>query len=159
MPGDLQEVVRVRGQEFGVSTGRPRRCGWFDAVAAAYTVRLNGVKTIAVTLLDVLDEFDTIKVCTAYTDGMTEYDTLPADIATLERLKPVLKEFPGWKTSISQCRKFENLPENTRRYIEALEGLTKCEVSLISVGPGPEQTIVKPGAPLAAWLGDRLPMA
>ncbi|MFC2174021.1 adenylosuccinate synthase [Acidobacteriota bacterium] len=156
MPDDLAERVRIRGQEFGVSTGRPRRCGWLDAVAASYSVRVNGIKTVAMTLLDVLDTFETVKVCTRYTDGVNEYETMPAAITTVEKLKPILTEFPGWNTPTTACKSYADLPENARKYVEAVENIIGCQVSLISVGPDRSQTIVRENSLLAQWLGEDL---
>jgi adenylosuccinate synthase len=131
--------------EYGATTGRPRRCGWFDAVAARYTAGINGVTAIALTRLDVLDQLPAIKVCTAYrVDGAT-MDSLPASGAALARAKPVYEELPGWQEDTSGARRFEDLPENARAYIRRIEQLLDAPVHLISVGPEREQAIaIKP---------------
>jgi len=131
--------------EYGATTGRPRRCGWFDAVAARYTAGINGVTAIALTRLDVLDQLPAIKVCTAYrVDGAT-VDSLPASGAALARAKPVYEELPGWQEDTSGARRFEDLPENARAYIRRIEQLLDAPVHLVSVGPEREQAIaIKP---------------
>jgi len=131
--------------EYGATTGRPRRCGWFDAVAARYTARINGVTAIALTRLDVLDELPAIKVCTAYeVDGATT-GSLPASGAQMARAKPVYEELPGWREDTSGARRFQDLPENARAYIRRIEHLLDAPVHLISVGPEREQAIaIKP---------------
>jgi adenylosuccinate synthase len=121
--------------EYGATTGRPRRCGWFDAVAARYTARINGVTAIALTRLDVLDRLPAIKVCTAYRlDGATT-DSLPASGAVLARARPVYEELPGWQEDTSGARQFEDLPVNARAYIRRIEQLLDAPVHLVSVGP------------------------
>ncbi|HLA17897.1 MAG TPA: adenylosuccinate synthase [Dehalococcoidia bacterium] len=131
--------------EYGATTGRPRRCGWFDAVAARYTAGINGVTAIALTRLDVLDELPAIKVCTAYeVDGATT-GSLPASGAQMARAKPVYEELPGWREDTSGARRFQDLPENARAYIRRIEQLLDAPVHLISVGPEREQAIaIKP---------------
>jgi adenylosuccinate synthase len=131
--------------EYGATTGRPRRCGWFDAVAARYTARINGVTAIALTRLDVLDRLPAIKVCTAYRlDGATT-DSLPASGAVLARARPVYEELPGWQEDTSGARQFEDLPVNARAYIRRIEQLLDAPVHLVSVGPEREQAIaIKP---------------
>jgi adenylosuccinate synthase len=132
--GEVGERLRQIGSEFGTTTGRPRRCGWFDAVAARTTVRLNGVTEIALTKLDVLDSFDRIKVCTAYRMGRKVLHHFPADWESLKRCTPVYEEFPGWKTPAA-CRDAAGLPEGALAYIRTLERLVGCRVTLVSVGP------------------------
>jgi adenylosuccinate synthase len=131
--------------EYGATTGRPRRCGWFDAVAARYTARINGVTAVALTRLDVLDRLPAIKVCTAYRlDGATT-DSLPASGAVLARARPVYEELPGWQEDTSGARQFEDLPANARAYIRRIEQLLDAPVHLVSVGPEREQAIaIKP---------------
>jgi adenylosuccinate synthase len=128
--------------EYGATTGRPRRCGWFDAVAARYSARINGVTAIALTRLDVLDRLPAIKVCTAYqVDGATT-GSLPASGAQMARAKPVYEELPGWQEDTSGARQFNDLPENARAYIRRIEQLLDAPVHLVSVGPEREQAIV-----------------
>ncbi|HLB26494.1 MAG TPA: adenylosuccinate synthase, partial [Dehalococcoidia bacterium] len=125
--------------EYGATTGRPRRCGWFDAVAARYSARINGVTAVALTRLDVLDRLPAIKVCTAYSVDGAETDSLPASGAALARAKPVYEELPGWQEDTSCARRFDDLPENARAYIRRVEQLLGAPVHLISVGPEREQ--------------------
>ena len=136
------EKLRDIGGEYGVTTGRARRCGWFDAVAADYAVYMNGVTDVALTKIDVLDTFKTIKVSTGYMiDG--EYCSYLPDTALQERAKPVYTEFEGWLEDTTKCRTWENLPEKCRSYILALEKLIGAPITLISVGPERDQLIVR----------------
>ncbi|MCB5230922.1 MAG: adenylosuccinate synthase [Candidatus Cloacimonas sp.] len=135
------ERIREVGNEYGASTGRPRRIGWFDAVAGRFSTIINGFDEIALTLLDVLQGFDTLKICYAYDiDGeiCTEY---PADTELLERAKPVYYELPGWEEDITGCREYDELPENAKSYVKKVEELLNVKVSIISVGPERQQTI------------------
>lgn len=138
------EKLCAEGHEFGVTTGRKRRCGWFDAVIARYAAEVNGLTDVALTKLDVLSAFDTIKVCVAYEcDGKT-YDYFPMQQSVLFHAQPVYKELPGWKgVDISECRSFEELPENAQKYVEYLEELSGVRVSIIGVGPDRDETIVR----------------
>jgi len=135
------EQLRQTGGEFGATTGRPRRCGWFDSMVIRYAVRVNGLTGIALTKLDVLSEFDTIKVCTGYTYQGTTLETLPAALETFENCQPVYEELPGWKTDITGARSFEELPETARAYVRRLEELAGCPIVMVSVGPRRDQTI------------------
>ena len=147
MPTELKDatgdMIRERGQEYGTVSGRARRCGWFDAVAARLSVRVNGFNSIAITRLDILDGMPKLKTCTAYKlDGKT-IDYFPSSIAALEKCEPVLEEIAGWDKPTNDVRKFKDLPPNSQRYIKKLEELTGCPVSLISVGKHREATIVR----------------
>jgi adenylosuccinate synthase len=147
MPSELKdetgEKLRERAGEFGATTGRPRRCGWFDAVAARHSSRVNGFTGAIVTRLDILDVFPEIGICTAYKlDGKT-INELPADISVLERCQPVFETLQGWMTPINDVREYSRLPLNSRRYIRRLEEICGCPVKLISVGPAREQTIFR----------------
>ncbi len=136
------EKLRQVGAEFGATTGRPRRCGWFDAMVIRYAVRINGLTGIALTKLDVLSDFDTIKVCTGYRFEGKELETLPARLETFEKCEPVYEELPGWKSDISNIRSFEELPEKARNYVRRLEELSECPIVLVSVGPRRDQTML-----------------
>ncbi len=136
-------LIRDRGHEYGTTTGRPRRCGWFDAVAARYSSRLNGYTGAAITRLDVLDTLPELRICVAYKLGGKTIDFFPAGINDLEKCEPVYEELPGWQTSISDIRKFEQLPVEARQYIARLEELCACPATVISVGPKREQTIIR----------------
>jgi adenylosuccinate synthase len=139
------ESLRERGVEFGTSTGRPRRCGWYDAVAVRFSVRLAGYSSIALTKLDVLDGFERIRVCTAYRDAVDgrEWTTVPASTSAYERFEPVYQDLPGWKADTTGCRAFEELPVNARAYVERLEQLAGVPIRYVSVGPERDQMIVR----------------
>ncbi|HEY8491887.1 MAG TPA: adenylosuccinate synthase, partial [Dehalococcoidia bacterium] len=128
--------------EVGTTTGRPRRCGWFDAVAARYTARLNGVHAAVLTRLDVLDQFSTIKVCTGYQTNGDILETFPANPAVLARCTPVYEELPGWETPTSHARRFEDLPARAQGYVRRIEELIGVPVDLVSVGPERDQAII-----------------
>src|SRR5437764_1038694 len=137
------EFLRRRGNEFGTVTGRPRRCGWFDAVAARYGQLLNGVSTVALTKLDVLDDFDEIPVCVAYKlHGETLRD-FPPDRRSLEAAEPVLRTFKGWKRSTVGALEWPDLPQEARDYVDFLEQEIEAPVTLVSTGPRREETIVR----------------
>ena len=134
-------LLRETGREFGATTGRPRRCGWFDAVATRYSVMVNGIDELAVTKLDVLDALPQIKVCVAYKVGSRIYDTIPNDINVLERCSPVYQEFDGWQMSTKQAQDFDQLPKRARVYLQKLAQLSGAKLSLVSVGARREETI------------------
>ena len=138
---DMGELIRKTGNEFGATTGRPRRCGWFDLVVARYSVMVNGIDSWAVTKLDVLDGVERIKICVAYEcDGRT-YESVPANIRVLERCRPVYEEFPGWMTSTKEATRFSELPPRARDYVRKLASLTGVPVEILSVGPRRESTM------------------
>lgn len=138
------ELLCSEGHEFGVTTGRKRRCGWFDAVIARWSAEVNGLTDIAITKLDVLSAFDTIKVCVAYECDGERYDYFPMQQSVLFHAKPIYEELPGWKgEDITGCRTYDELPANTRAYIEHLEELTGVSMSIVSVGPDRDQTIFR----------------
>ncbi|HLB28086.1 MAG TPA: adenylosuccinate synthase [Dehalococcoidales bacterium] len=137
----IGESIRERGHEFGTTTGRPRSCGWFDTVAARFSTRINGFTTAAITRLDVLDGFPSLKICTGYKLGNKKVDDFPSRIDVLEKCQPVYEELPGWQAPVSDVRQFNDLPAEARRYVTRLEELIDCPVSIISVGPSREQTI------------------
>jgi adenylosuccinate synthase len=146
MPTELKdktgEFIRERAHEYGATTGRPRRCGWFDAIAGRFSAQVNGFTGIALTRLDVLDAFDSLKICTSYKlDGDITKD-FPSDIATLDKCQPVYEELPGWQTPISDIRHHKQLPSQARRYVARLEELLSCPVSVISVGASRDQAIM-----------------
>jgi adenylosuccinate synthase len=140
-PSGIGQRIRDTGREYGTVTGRPRRCGWFDAVAARYTADLSSADELAVMLLDVLSELDEISICTRYElDGeQTEY--FPSDSYALARCGPVCEKLAGWRSDLSHARRLQDLPANARRYVERLSELLGLPVSIISVGPDREQTI------------------
>ena len=131
------------GAEYGVTTGRRRRCGWFDGVIANYAARVNGLTDIALTKLDVLSEFETIKVCVAYDVDGERYTTVPEHSARFANAKPIYEELPGWKCDISGCRTFDELPQNAKDYVAYIEKLAHTRISIVAVGPDREQTIMR----------------
>ncbi|MBA7702976.1 Adenylosuccinate synthetase [subsurface metagenome] len=143
LTGETGDLIRELGHEYGTTTGRARRCGWFDAVAARFSTRINGFTRAAITRLDVLDTLTELKICVGYKlDGQT-IDYFPASAAALERCQPVCEELPGWQTPIVDIQHYDRLPEAARRYLARLEELIACPISIISVGQGREQTIFK----------------
>jgi len=138
---EIADMLHAMGREFGATTGRPRRCGWFDSVATRHATMVNGIDELAVTNIDGLDTVATIKVCIGYRDGNKRYDYIPNDIEAFVRCRPVYAEFPGWLTPTDKARKWKDLPMKTRAYLKALAELTGARVSIASVGPGREQTI------------------
>jgi adenylosuccinate synthase len=139
----IGERLRTVGHEFGSTTGRPRRCGWLDMVSLRYSLEINGVKEIALTKLDVLDDFDEIKICTAYAIGKRTLKAFPSDVQTLERVKPVYRSYKGWKEKISGVKKYRQLPKHAQQYIEAIAKLSGVPVSIVSVGARRDQTILR----------------
>jgi adenylosuccinate synthase len=140
-PSGVGQRIRDTGREYGTVTGRPRRCGWFDAVAVRYSARLAGADELALMLLDVLSELDEISICTAYQMGGQRIDHFPSDAFLLERCKPVCESLPGWKSDVAKARRPADLPPNARRYVDRLSQLLDLPVRMISVGPDREQTI------------------
>ena len=138
---EIADMLHAMGREFGATTGRPRRCGWFDSVATRHAAMVNGIDELAVTNIDGLDSVETIKVCIGYRDGTNRYDYVPNDIEALARCQPVYAEFPGWRTPTHKARKWKDLPVKTRSYLKAIAELTDAKVAIASVGPGREQTI------------------
>jgi adenylosuccinate synthase len=140
---DTGDLIRERGHEYGTVTGRPRRCGWFDAVAARFSQRVNGCTGLAVTRLDILDALPRLKICVSYElDGQT-INNFPASVATLSRCQPVYEELSGWQTPTSDIREFGQLPAEAQQYVTRIEELLSCPVDVISVGSAREQTIVR----------------
>jgi adenylosuccinate synthase len=134
-------LLRETGREFGATTGRPRRCGWFDAVVTRYSVTVNGIDDLAVTKLDVLDKLPKIKVCVGYKAGKKVYETVPNDIDDFKRAVPVYQEFDGWQTSTTLARDFDQLPKRARVYLQKLAQLSGARLSIVSVGARREETI------------------
>jgi adenylosuccinate synthase len=141
LKGEIGDLIREKAHEYGATTGRPRRCGWFDAVAARFSTQINGLTDISLTHLDIYDGFASIKICTAYRFQGQTLTTLPSDVAILERCQPDYEELDGWRESISKIRKFEKLPNKARKYMSRLEELLSCPISLVSVGPDRKQII------------------
>jgi adenylosuccinate synthase len=146
------ERIRARGNEFGAVTGRPRRCGWFDAPLLRYTSAINGFDSIVVTKLDVLDEFDKIPVCIAYRSGGREVAGMPATVWEVEKLEAVYECLPGWSSSTFGISSYNELPPRAKDYLAFLEKHTGVEVGCVSTGPERNQTIVRPGSRLEQLL-------
>ena len=146
MPTELKDktgdLIREKAHEYGATTGRPRRCGWFDAVAGRFSVQINSLSAIALTHLDIYDGFPSIKICTAYKFKGEVLTSFPSDVAVLEKCQPIYEEVDGWQESISGVRNFEKLPVAARKYISRLEELLSCPISLVSIGPDRSQIIL-----------------
>ena len=146
MPTELKDeigdLIREKAREYGATTGRPRRCGWFDAVAGRFSVQINGLSDVALTHLDIYDGFSSIKICTAYKFNDEILTSFPSDIAILEKCQPIYEELDGWQESISGIRNFEKLPTGARNYMSRLEDLLSCPISLVSLGPNRRQIIL-----------------
>ena len=142
--GETGDAIREKGHEYGVTTGRPRRCGWFDAVIMRHAVRVNGLTALAINKFDTLADLPVLKVCTAYVtaDGKT-YKDFPVTLEELAECKPVYEEIEGYTGDISGCKSFEELPEKCRAYITRLEELCGCPITIIGVGPGREDVIFR----------------
>ncbi len=147
MPTELADAtgdkIRQCGHEYGTTTGRPRRCGWFDGVAARFSTRVNGFTGAAITRLDVLDSMPRLKLCVGYQLNGERIDNFPASIADLEKCQPIYEELPGWQTPTGNIREFDKLPPEAQRYVNRLEELACCPVNIICVGARREQTIFK----------------
>ncbi|MGH2344069.1 MAG: adenylosuccinate synthetase, partial [Chloroflexota bacterium] len=145
-PTELQDAIgdqmREIGQEFGASTGRPRRCGWFDAVAARFAAQLNGCTALAVVKLDPLDIFPVVRICTAYEVDGKVIDYMPTT-RVLARARPIMEELPGWETPTTEARRFEDLPDATRRYVLRLEELIGVPIRYVGVGASREALIIR----------------
>ncbi|MCA9398472.1 MAG: adenylosuccinate synthetase, partial [Candidatus Omnitrophica bacterium] len=142
-PEDFNDQIRTKGNEFGATTGRPRRCGWFDSVLVRYSVILNGVTNLAIMKLDVLDNLEEVKVCVAYKYKGKTYKTFPEDLEVITKAEPVYETLPGWKDSTRGVRDFKKLPKNAKAYIKRLEELLKVRVKYISVGTKRDEIIVR----------------
>ena len=140
---ELGNQIRERAHEFGTTTGRPRRCGWFDGVAARFSQRVNGFTGMAITRFDILDTMPTLKVCTGYKLDSKLINFFPANISLLAKCEPVYEEVPGWLTSTENVREYKDLPAAAKNYIKRIEELAGCPTNLICVGPAREQTIEK----------------
>lgn len=138
---EIADMLHGMGREFGATTGRPRRCGWFDAVATRHAAMVNGIDDLAVTNIDGLDTVETIRVCIAYRHGNKRYDYMPNDVQVLSECEPVYADFAGWRTSTSGVREWKKMPVQARKYLKAITGLTGARLTIASVGPGREQTM------------------
>ena len=147
MPTELKDetgdLIRELGHEYGTVTGRPRRCGWFDAVAARFSTRINGFTGAAITRLDILDTLPHLKICVGYEIEEKTIDYFPSSIAALDKCQPIYEELPGWQVPTTHIREYEQLPVKARQYLARLEELISCPVNLVCVGPERGQTILK----------------
>ncbi|PYK60117.1 MAG: adenylosuccinate synthase [Verrucomicrobia bacterium] len=138
---EIADLLHAMGREFGATTGRARRCGWFDAVATRQATMVNGIDELAITNIDGLDSLETIKACVGYRVGTTRYDYVPNDIEALSKCQPVYVGFPGWRTPTDKARRWKELPTKARNYLKAMAELTGARLAIASVGPEREQTI------------------
>ena len=143
LSGEMGKLLRDSGNEYGAVTGRPRRCGWYDAVAARYGVRINGLDALALTKLDVLDGLKQIDICTSYTCGGRTLTEFPSDLSQLVACQPVYESMPGWTAPTKGVRRYEDLPEAARRYIARLEEVTGVRAGIVSTGSERDDTIVR----------------
>jgi adenylosuccinate synthase len=151
---ELGQMIRERGREYGASTGRPRRCGWFDAFATRYAAEINGFSSVALTKLDVLDTLDEIKVCTGYKLHGKVCESLPAVSQDLRQVEPVYASLPGWRSSTLGMTEMSSLSTNARRYVDFLSEQIGVEIGLVSTGPERMQTIIVQDSALGGWLRD-----
>jgi adenylosuccinate synthase len=141
IPAELGERLRELGGEYGATTGRPRRCGWFDGVVVRYAARVNGLTGLALTKLDVLDSFEEIRICTGYLIDGEHHEDFPDDLARLQRAEPILETLPGWKADTSRARSLDDVPARARDYLHRIEALVAVPVEYVSVGTGRDQII------------------
>jgi adenylosuccinate synthase len=153
LTGPMGDRLRESGKEFGAVTGRPRRCGWYDAVAVRYSSRVNGIDALAITKLDVLDGLEEIPICTAYRCHGTTLTEFPGDVAQLAACEPVYETMPGWRTPTSGVRSYGDLPAEARRYIARLEEVSGVPAAIVSTGSAREDTILREDSPIAGWIG------
>jgi adenylosuccinate synthase len=158
LSGSLAERLRESGQEYGASTGRPRRCGWFDAVVVRYSARINGLDALALPKLDVLDGLPEVLVCTGYKSHAGVLTEFPADLRLLAGAEPVYERLPGWSTPTKGVKRLEDLPDAARRYVSRLEDVVGVECAIVSTGSDRSETIVKDGSVVGEWLSMRVPV-
>ena len=139
---DVGQFIRDKGGEYGTVTGRARRCGWLDACVIKYASYVNGLDSIAITRLDILDELEKLKICVAYKYNGEILEDYPADLDILSKVEPVYEEFDGWKTSTTNIREYDKLPENAKKYLKRLSEVIDTEISIVSVGAGRDETII-----------------
>ena len=149
---DTGERLRKAGNEFGAVTGRPRRCGWFDAVVVRHAARVNGLDVLALTKLDVLDGFETLRICTGYRVGDRRLTEFPGQLGLVATAEPIYEELPGWAMPVAGVRDYAALPAETRRYVERIEAVTGVPAAILSTGSDRHDTIVREGSDIGAWL-------
>lgn len=143
LENEIGDKIRVAGNEFGTTTGRPRRCGWLDLVIVKYAARINGMTCMSLMLLDVLSGFDTLKICTGYEYNGQRMDHFPADLNVLGKCQPIYEELKGWQEDITKCSSYDELPEAAKAYIKRIEEVVGVPVKIVSVGPKRSQTIIR----------------
>jgi adenylosuccinate synthase len=156
LTGELGDRLRDTGQEFGAVTGRPRRCGWYDAVAVRYAVRVNGLDGLALTKLDVLDGLPELQVCTSYRCRGANLTEMPGDVAQLSACEPVYETLPGWSKPTRGVREYDDLPREAKRYVARLEEVTGVPAAIISTGSAREDTILRHDSVAGKWFGRAL---
>jgi adenylosuccinate synthase len=152
LPGEAGDALRQRGNEYGAVTGRPRRCGWFDAVVVRYAARVNGLDALALTKLDVLDGLERLDVCTAYRYDGGQVHEFPSELGVLSSCEPVYESLPGWSRPTAGIRTFDDLPAEARAYVQRIESLTGVAAAVVSTGPDRDDTIVRGGSVVSSWL-------
>jgi adenylosuccinate synthase len=152
LSGELADRLRESGQEYGASTGRPRRCGWYDAVVVRYSVRVNGVDALALTKLDVLDGLPEVQICTGYRAGDRTVTEFPADLRLLAVAEPQYETLPGWSTPTRGATRFDQLPPEAQRYIRRLEEVSGVECAIVSTGSDRKETIIRRESAVERWL-------
>jgi adenylosuccinate synthase len=153
LTGEMADRLRESGQEYGASTGRPRRCGWYDAVVVRYAARINGLDALALTKLDVLDGLDEVRICTGYMAGDRLIEAFPADLNSLGPVEPVYETLPGWHEPTRGARDFGDLPAEARQYVARLEEVSGVPIAIVSTGSDREETIIRAGSVAESWVG------
>jgi adenylosuccinate synthase len=154
--GELSDRLRESGQEYGASTGRPRRCGWYDAVVVRYSARINGIDALALTKLDVLDGLPEVRICTGYKTGKGVLTEFPADLRALTDAEPVYETLPGWDIATRGVTRFAALPPDAQRYIKRLEEVSGVPCAIISTGSDRSETIVRDETIMQSWFSKQL---
>ncbi len=140
--GEIGQTIRDLGNEYGTTTGRPRRCGWFDAVAVRYAIRLGGISALSVMMMDVVSQLPEVKICVGYELHGKRIMYVPSRVDDLRNIKPIYETLPGWQTDVTKCLTYDSLPTGAHRFLHRISELVECPVEVISVGPGREQTIL-----------------
>lgn len=138
---EMGERIRRKGGEYGATTGRPRRCGWFDAVVVNHAIRINGIQEIAITKLDVLNDFDKVKICVGYRVNGETLNHVPSHLKTLERVEPIYEELEGWRSDIRRAKEISDLPIQAQNYLKRIEELIQVKITMVSVGSERDETI------------------
>ena len=154
LSGALADRLRESGQEYGASTGRPRRCGWYDAVVVRYSARVNGLDAVALTKLDVLDDLPEVLICTGYKTSAGTITEFPADLRILSGAEPVYERMPGWSSPTKGITEFDRLPAEAQRYVKRLEDVTGVDCAIVSTGSDRRETIIKKGSAVERWLSN-----